>query len=254
MPANSIQATIFEQAIEENVQAALSSIYSTEQIHESRDVVEPVVKQYFTDKLVGHWMKQDVWKAAEENITYFPAEPTTASVVQALKGLGCNVIAFTGKSAEAHDVAHRQLQDALVELNIDVLTSEKVEREPTGREHGFHFKDGIMTLKPSTADLSQRGQKGGPFIAFLKAINHTPQRVVFIDNYKHAVEDVVNACVSYGIDAIGIWYRGVDPQPRKFLTLQEKELFQEFHAHSDWWKINYDVDDLRLFVSKHLQD
>ena len=144
-----------------------------------------------------------------------PVEPTTIEIIKQLQDLGITVIACTLRSLQISDRTIEQLH----EMGIDLTHSAFGPGEILGTDIIFRYKNGIIFCH----GLS----KGPAFKSILDHFNHTPTKVIFIDDkekYIHQIQSVLHPDIEF----IGIRYSHLDEKVAQFDQIVAE---QELHTY-----------------------
>jgi hypothetical protein len=96
-------------------------------------------------------------------------------------------------------------------------------------------------------NLEEAKAKDAALIGFFKATK-CPKKVLFIDNHKEIVENVVKACSREKINVTGFWYRAYEKNSRS-LTKSEKEQLVAFSEQNNWWLLDHNTEEINRHIS-----
>lgn len=144
-----------------------------------------------------------------------PVEETTVAIIKQLQEAGVTVIACTIRSIEVSDRTIEQLKA----IGIDFACSAFGYEELLGHDPRFCYKNGII--------FCCGGDKGATLQHVLKYFEHTPKKVIVIDDkekYLHQIKQVLHPDVEF----IGIRYGHLDEKVANYdpiLAEQEKQAY-----------------------------
>lgn len=144
-----------------------------------------------------------------------PVEPHTPEIIKQLQDAGITVVACTLRSIEISDRTVEQLQA----IGIDFTHSAFGIEEIIGQEIRFRYKNGII--------FCHGLNKGPAFKAVLDYFNHTPAKIIFIDDkekYLHQIKAVLHPDIEF----IGIRYSHLDEKVAQFDQVLAQQELQEY--------------------------
>ena len=178
------------------------------------------------------------------NTAFFHADfqlidPSSPALIKKLQKKGVKVIAFTatitdefGDIQSVEDLRIRHLAQVGINLSKAFRKIPFLVLDKAFSEHPPLFKQGILFA--NLGKKSGRKEKGPVLAAFLKRINFTPNRIIYVDDTRHHLEDTEKALEPMGIPFIGLHYMGSD----KFLTHIDmsvaREQIRQLVQHNEW--------------------
>jgi FMN phosphatase YigB (HAD superfamily) len=127
-------------------------------------------------------------------------EITTAALIHDLQARGYALMGLTTRFPEDAPMTQRELRDVNIDLSRSSVTKDAVD---IPLKPPVQFAGGILFV-------TLLNKKGEALKAFLSEIDFHPKKILFIDDKLSHVKDVEEACLSMGIDYIGIRYGGSD--------------------------------------------
>jgi len=212
-----------------------------------KKVALPLLKKYFEKAVQNILISGNYWKNAKSAVRSIPVEKTTAQIVDTLQRSNIPTMAYTARSWSAMELIVSSLQSVGISFtNSRIYDGSLVQQ--ASETSGFGFKDGILTLiLKGRGNFPKPENKGRSLMSFFDAIGN-PKRVLFVDNCREIVENVVEECSSRKIPVTGIWYREYEKNIRS-LTEGEKKQLLDFSQTDNWWQIDHDADEIRRYIS-----
>ncbi len=150
------------------------------------------------------------WKTVQPYIKVQAVDPDTQSIIRAIQEKGIPVICLTARLPEELPNTHRQLQSIGLDFSKTHLLP--------GTMHSLHLTPDTL-YSHGILFATQRYQKSEVLISFLREAGLNPQKILFIDDKRGHVEDVVNTLSDIGIKCIGFRFGGADKDASQFNPL-----------------------------------
>lgn len=151
------------------------------------------------DKLVP------TWRAIIDKSIMIPVETTTPLVFKKLKERGCAMIGLTARYIEIAPTTIDQLQSVSIDFSDHQALANDMTLHttyPSKLLHGVIF-------------AGLQNKKGAALIQFLEQNPLDFDQIVYVDDKRSHVEEVLRAAQSMGKPSIGIWYRRIESDPFK---------------------------------------
>ena len=135
--------------------------------------------------------------------------PKILEVFSKLKQQNCKMLGLTARNPRVLTSTLREIRSVGIEFSSDSPFSDYSEQE---KSLCYAFSQGVLF-----ATLGNK--KGDVLINFLKQINFTPKKIIFIDDKWEHVNEVVETVKKEGITVIGIRYSAADKDVFNFNPL-----------------------------------
>jgi uncharacterized protein DUF2608 len=221
--------SLLANIIEHNKFACILDYIKPEDCHKNTLVILDIDNTIATLGQPFQWLGGDAWityeinKLMQEGLSYkeatarilpfyfelthfvelIPVEPTTITIIKQLQEAGITVIACTIRSI---DIMYRTIEQ-LKMIGIDLMHSAFGYEELSCHEPRFCYKNGII--------FCHGGNKGITLANVLEHFDHTPTKVIVIDDkekYLHQIKNVLNPEIEF----IGIRYGYLDETVAQF--------------------------------------
>lgn len=140
------------------------------------------------------------------NVPYKPVEDITPTLIRSLQEQGHLVWALTGRSKEIHELTKQHLNGAGIDFEQTAVPA-GIKFDRQNPPHMFSY--GII--------FTFWNSKGVTLLKFLEHIEHSPSKVVFIDDRHSYLKSVETALKGKNIPFVGFHYlRGVHSEKKAF--------------------------------------
>ena len=148
-----------------------------------------------------------LWKAIQPHIEVQTVDPKTAEVIQELKNRGILVLGLTARSPEDAAFTFKQLQS----VDLDFSQQHHLPQNPLhlSLEPCALYEKGVLFATTSN-------KKSEVLVKFLESHQIDIEHIIFVDDKRHHVEDVENACRKHGLGCVGVRFSGADKHVERF--------------------------------------
>ena len=168
-----------------------------------------------------------LWKTVRPHISVEPVDPRTSSVIEEIQRRKIPIIALTARSPDELDYTFEELESVMIDFSKQKVASNCYLHFETNSK--AMFLNGVLfaTLFNTKASV---------LLSFLEKYQMTPDRIIFVDDKRHHVEDIEKACLARGIECIGIRFGGADERCKKFnpdIAMMQWESFPFILSNED---------------------
>jgi len=231
--------------------------------------IQKAFKSYIFNHVVGYTYQifggLDFW---EKYITsHYVPEPVEKEIITIInnlkrKNIACMAITEKGWKHRAQELLEK------VGIALDAQHSFKkqiVNIPKKDEELGFIFRNNILYILLNKKIIKNYvASKGVVLSKFFEKSNYTPKRVVFVDDKKEELMDVLRSMQAKKIPVFGIWYtamekRDCNPQkgPQKkyrLYSLSESDIkVLNYYLPKDWKYVDFDIDEAVKYILKELK-
>lgn len=137
------------------------------------------------------------WLTSQERTSVKPVEALTPALIARLQARGLNVMGLTARQTPLIPATVRQLS----EIGIDFTNSSLMPAIFADGEFSapVAYRNGILFT-------SEFVKKSAVLKAYFDRIGYVPQRIIFVDDSRRHVEDLVQAFDAFGVQVIGLHY------------------------------------------------
>jgi hypothetical protein len=176
-----------------------------------------------------------LWPVMAKKIRYELMEPGIPEMIARLRRRGFPLFCFTAREWALHEETVGDLLEVGVDMRKKPIYNGKIVVKPSGGLYGYGYEDGILMLIRGKK-FSHATQKGRILLDFLKKIGKDPKHVIFIDNRKDNVDDVLCSLKKSGIKTTGIWYKFDGWDTKKELNKEDIKMIDKF-LEKNWDRI-----------------
>lgn len=159
-----------------------------------------------------------VWLRSQERNRVKPVEALTPALIKRLQNRGLKVMGLTARQTPLIPATLRQLSDLGVDFGPSSLAPATFDL--TKFVAPVAFNQGVLFV-------SEFIKKSHVLTAYLDRIGYVPRHIVFVDDSKKHVQDLVEAFNARGIGIVGLHYPLVASRPHFWDRLAAAKIFEK---------------------------